>query len=235
MKKAFTMLELIFVIVIVGILSFVAASSFQGNTLREAADQLVSHIRYTQHLAMMDDKFDPNDNDWYKERWQIRFSNTGGSDYQWSYTIYAESAIGGPDGVPNKSEMAINPLDSTKLLTGGYSVGTVAYNDAAASKKLNLGHSYGVQDIYIDPTSGCYVNAGTGNRSISFDMLGRPLYNHANALTAMYYENANIRLVQTQCRIQICLTNPCTTATNENKITIAIEPETGYTHIRSNP
>ncbi len=55
--RAFTMLELIFVIVVVGILSFMAASSFQRNTVQEATDQLLSHIRYTQHLAMMDDKF----------------------------------------------------------------------------------------------------------------------------------------------------------------------------------
>ena len=61
MKKAFTMLELVFVIVIVGILSYFVSSSFQRNPLREAADQVVSHIRYTQHLAMIDDKFDPND------------------------------------------------------------------------------------------------------------------------------------------------------------------------------
>ena len=100
MKKAFTMLELIFVIVIVGILSFIAASSFQRNTLREAADQLVSHIRYTQHLAMMDDKFDPNDNDWYLGRWQIVFANNSGSGDRWAYTIFSDWK-GGHDGNPN--------------------------------------------------------------------------------------------------------------------------------------
>ncbi len=78
MKKAFTMLELVFVIVIVGILSFIAASSFQRNTLREAADQVVSHIRYTQHLAMTDDKFDPNEAQWFMRRWTLRFQQNVG-------------------------------------------------------------------------------------------------------------------------------------------------------------
>ena len=59
MKKAFTMLELVLVIVIVGILSFALVNGWERNTLREAADQLVNHIRYTQHLAMQEDKFDP--------------------------------------------------------------------------------------------------------------------------------------------------------------------------------
>ena len=51
MKHAFTMIELVFVIVIAGILSAMIASSFDGNNLRQAADQIVSHIRYTQHLG----------------------------------------------------------------------------------------------------------------------------------------------------------------------------------------
>ena len=65
MKKAFTMLELVFVIVIIGILAVVAMPSFQRDTLQEAGNQIISHIRYTQHLAMMDDKFNPADATWF--------------------------------------------------------------------------------------------------------------------------------------------------------------------------
>ena len=105
MKKAFTMLELIFVIVIVGILSFIAASSFQRNTLREAADQLVSHIRYTQHLAMMDDKFKSNGanaQNWFRENWQIRFHRTVDTELVWSYSIFSDKPNYG--GEPDEPE-----------------------------------------------------------------------------------------------------------------------------------
>ncbi|WP_300367295.1 prepilin-type N-terminal cleavage/methylation domain-containing protein, partial [Hydrogenimonas sp.] len=51
-KNAFTMLELIIVIVVVGILSAIMIPRFSDDKLREAADQIMSHIRYTQHLAM---------------------------------------------------------------------------------------------------------------------------------------------------------------------------------------
>ena len=57
-KKAFSLIELIFVIVIIGILSSVLVPRFDRPTLIEAAHQIISHIRYTQHLAMVDNKFD---------------------------------------------------------------------------------------------------------------------------------------------------------------------------------
>ncbi len=132
MKKAFTMIELVFVIVIVGIISAMIAPNFQGNSLRQAADQVISHIRYTQHLAMMDNKFDPNDTTWFKERWQLFFSKTtSGSNNLWTYSIFSDN---NHDGNPNEVELASNPLDSTKRLTGGYS-GTVEYDEPEATKK----------------------------------------------------------------------------------------------------
>lgn len=42
-----------------------------------AKNQVIAHIRYTQHLAMMDDKFNADESTWYKRRWQIWFSKTG--------------------------------------------------------------------------------------------------------------------------------------------------------------
>ena len=62
--EAFTMIELIFIIVIVGILAAVAIPKIERNGLIEAADQITSHIRYTQQLAMNDNKFNANDPNW---------------------------------------------------------------------------------------------------------------------------------------------------------------------------
>ena len=60
-KKAFTLLEIVFVIVVIGILATVILQRRQDNSLREAALQLISDIRYTQHLALTDDKYNPKD------------------------------------------------------------------------------------------------------------------------------------------------------------------------------
>jgi Tfp pilus assembly protein FimT len=74
MKKAFTMLELVFIIVVIGILAAVILPNIKTNPVGEAAVNLLSQIRYTQHLAIIDDKFNQNNTTWYKNRWQIRFN-----------------------------------------------------------------------------------------------------------------------------------------------------------------
>ena len=72
--NSFTLIELVFVIVVIGILAAVIVPRIHSNKLQEAANQLVSHIRYTQHLAMIDDRFDSSDPTWYKTLWQVRFT-----------------------------------------------------------------------------------------------------------------------------------------------------------------
>jgi len=76
MKKAFSMLELIFVLVVIGILAAIMLPQMQSNYAWESAIELVSQIRYTQHLAMIDDKFDATNAlvPWYRNRWQITFN-----------------------------------------------------------------------------------------------------------------------------------------------------------------
>ncbi len=225
MKKAFTMLELVFVIVVLGILSYMVASSFQRNPLREAADQVVMHIRYTQHLAMMDDRFDPNESNWYLGRWQIVFANNSGSDNQWAYTIFSDWK-GGHDGNPNpatstaKSELAYNPQDGTKYLTGGTSgTNLVHYGDAEATKALNLGHAYGITNIIISGG-----NTGSTASRIIFDEIGRPYRGNTNSGTSTVINSLVDRIATTPITV--------TLISNDQNMTIAIEPETGYTHIQ---
>ncbi|WP_295055845.1 prepilin-type N-terminal cleavage/methylation domain-containing protein [Sulfuricurvum sp.] len=72
MKRfAFTLLELVFVIIVIGILAVLAMPDFKSNQLQQAAEQVANHIRYTQHLAMIDDKFDPTDATWFQDKWAI--------------------------------------------------------------------------------------------------------------------------------------------------------------------
>ena len=81
MKKAFTMLELVFVIVVIGILAALILPRTKTNPVQESAVDLLSKIRYTQHLALVDDQYDSTNsiNDathsaWYRNRWQISFN-----------------------------------------------------------------------------------------------------------------------------------------------------------------
>ena len=58
------MIELVFVIVVIGIITAVMLPRIDRDNVYEAAQQLISHIKYTQHLAMMDNKFDDTDDEW---------------------------------------------------------------------------------------------------------------------------------------------------------------------------
>jgi prepilin-type N-terminal cleavage/methylation domain-containing protein len=216
MKKAFTMLELIFVIVVIGILAAVVIPRTGSNRLYEAAIQVVSHIRYTQHLAMIDDKFSTADAQWYKDRWQIMFANTAGSGNAWSYMIFSDS-LGASTGTPDVNEHAANPLDSSKLLTGGYSAGNIAFDDPRATAELNLGKKYGITTI----SSSNECRLGTGNLRIAFDYLGRPLRGAFHNYTSPY--PAADRIITSTCTI--------TLSSDDGNVSIAIEPKTGYAHI----
>jgi len=81
MKKAFTMLELIFILVVIGILAATIIPSMRTNPVQEAAVDLQSQIRYVQHLAMVDDKYDSTNSTWMANRWQIVFSGTNNNEY----------------------------------------------------------------------------------------------------------------------------------------------------------
>jgi Tfp pilus assembly protein FimT len=153
MKRfAFTMLELVFVIIVIGILAVLAMPSFNRNPLAEAAEQVAGHIRYTQHLAMIDDKFDPTDATWWKERWQIRFADTLGVYY---YEVFSDkNQLNGS----NVDEEAIDPLTHLNLGSGN--------TMNTPTDAVNLTDNYGIDEI-----------GGTcagGNRPIAFDNLGRP-------------------------------------------------------------
>jgi len=217
MKKAFTLIEIIFVLVIIGILAVVIIPRTQRDPLREAAIQIISDIRYTQHLAMVDDKYDRADSNWYRNRWQILFGtstsgakNTGGN---YAYTIFSDYK-GTSTGNPDTDEIAVNPLDKNKLLSGGYS-GGIDWEDPRASKKLNIGYSYGIDNIV---TRGC----GSYNpKRISFDNLGRPFEKGDNK-----WNNSTDHILKSKCTFTFFIGN--------EEINISIEPETGYVYLDLN-
>jgi len=108
MRKAFTMLELVFVIVVIGILAAAIIPNTRTNAVREAAIDLQSQIRYVQHLSMMDDKFYATNSTWMANRWQIVFSGTNNNEY--SITHFNIN-----DGVAETPTYAKNPQNGEDI------------------------------------------------------------------------------------------------------------------------
>ena len=182
MKKAFTLVELVFVVVVVGILAFALWPTKQPTQALEAARQIVAHIRYTQHLALNDDKFathtytdkDGNANsiakDWYKRMWRIVFSNQNKIEGKcdntgWRYAVYQNIAGDLSDsGQPNGTiEAARNPAQAGKVLSACYSGLSTNTSD-----ELNLSQTYKIENID-------FSEFATDSRiqGIIFDELGR--------------------------------------------------------------
>ena len=167
-KLAFSMIELVFVIVVIGIITAVMLPRIDRDNVYEAAQQLVSHIKYTQHLAMIDNKFDDDDTNWYQELWQIRFQNCAGAT-EHAYSIFSNI---NHDNIINVNEVALDPL-SRKRLTS-----TTCNAGASQDPNVILSDRYNIEAIAL---GGACFNTGNMNQSVAFDHLGRPHFDLQNA------------------------------------------------------
>ncbi len=212
-RNAFTMLELVLVIVVMGILASMAIPRMERDTRQEVADNILSAIRYTQHLALMDDKTDPTDVKWQMLLWHIRFSHytlTNG-DKRWFYTISSNS-----DHNENvdKNETAIDPQNGLYLFHAG---GDQTLDEVDQSPNIFLGENYGVKSISF--------SGGCDSQHIAFDHIGRP-YNGIYAAT-----NDFSKIMKTLCKLTFGFED----GLDADPLIITIEPETGYASITGQP
>ena len=234
MKKSFTIIELIIVLLIISILVAVIIPRINSNKLLEAATQVVNHIRYTQHLALVDDKYNPNLTHWYRQRWQIAFSTAHSTR---SYSIFSDSpsiTTGAYDGNPSanitytKVEVARNPLDRFRYLIGVPNSNFDNSSTKRISTNLDIGNLYGIVDVKMSDGTTSTV------KRILFDSFGRP-YRGTGASTATHPLNSPLDKIATSTiLIKLCV-EACVGSNREvnsdSEIIIAVEPETGYTHI----
>lgn len=225
-KRAFTMIELIFVIVVVGILAAIMIPKLNRNASREAANQILTHIRYTQHLAMQDDKYAQSVDEklWFKMRWGITFNETSLKECSidelgvktWKYSVFFDKSL---KGNPNsKDEIANDIYKSGKLLTAGWSgISTDACKKI--NKELNLGKRFGIASV--DFRDGC-----SEMQTINFDEMGRPM-KVVSVTKNRGAKRPYDRLLKKDCKITI-------TDKRGNQTTITIEKESGFASIKEN-
>lgn len=120
-RSAFSMMELVFVIVIIGIMAGVSIWYLPRTELKQAAETMMTNIKYTKTLAQLDDRYfsmgderylnevrsglsdaqkkaimENQVKEWKKGMWQFQFHSTNNTTSQQgaqnTYTIYAEQA-----------------------------------------------------------------------------------------------------------------------------------------------
>ena len=214
--SAFTLFEVLIVVIIIGILVTSLSFNFSPNKLELARDQLIKDIRYTQSLALKDDKYIPfplsnskkdlnQSKYWFKSWWHLRITDSNDTIY---YYIFSDKADDDTTNFDKKcedqDELALNPL------TKRYFIGIPRFPNQKYSPELNLS-SYGVKRVEF---SG-YFASSMGNKGdrvhLLFDNLGNvyqdegsegdkgdinPLDSKRHLLT----KNAKIKLCKdTQC------------------------------------
>ena len=207
-KPAFTMIELVFVIVVLGILAALALPRMERDLRQEAADNILSAIRYTQHLALNDNKHSLTRPDWQKSLWQIRFSVANGV-----YSIWSDLDMEGNIDILNPKEPAVDPLTGKNLHSADANQGPTESPD------IFIGNKYGITNVAF---TGCTNPPNTTQSvalSIAFDNFGRP-FRGVGAATNNYD-----RYVVTNCTLTF-------TSTNFNTpLVIQVNRETGYAFI----
>ena len=203
-KSAFTMIELVFVIVVLGILASLAMGRMERDLKQEASEHILSHIRLTQQLALRDNKHLPDNNTtWQRAYWQINFDCT--SDCK--YTVGSDLNL---NGSVEMLESAIDPTNGKYLLNDG--------TDIDMSQKVLLENEFGIHTIA--PSAGC-INSNT----IAFDYIGRPYISIDTAT------NNFQKVISNDCNLTFTMSTDEDNDGSDDKFVITIKSETGHSFI----
>lgn len=205
-RYAFTMIELIFVIVVLGILASIALPRLDRDHKQDAADSILSNIRYTQHLALMDYKHKFDNNKWQQRFWKIMFSTCANGDI--FYRIGTDDDMDS-GGTFEETEAAIDPINGKPIYLAD--ADATCDDDTTVSSEIFLTKRFGVTDV---------DNSACNNLShIGFDHLGRPHQGFGNSASADYDS-----YMDTNCTFTV-------TMSDGDTFDISIAQESGYAQI----
>ena len=209
-KSAFTMIELVFVIVVLGILASIAMGRMDRDLKQEAAETILSHIRLAQQLALKDNKHRiDNDVRWQRAYWKVEFRQCLNSD--WSYRVGSDIGLNGGVNSLSEKEAAIDPIDGKFLWT------TDCQNlDSNQSPSVQLTKKFGI--IGLVTNGGC-------NQNVSFDYLGRP---HSST---DYNPSDFHHIMINDCNLTFTMSTDEDNDGNDDTFTITIKSETGDSFI----
>ena len=208
-RKAFTLIELLLVMIVAGILASLAIPRLERDRSQEASDNVLSAIRYTRLKAVTDDKTDPRYGNWQRSFWMIRF--TVSNDPEGIYYIIASDA--NRSGSITKNEAAVDPGNGKYFFN---SSGSFTARAADESPNAFIGHKYGITNIGF--SGGCNGNY----HHIAFDRLGRPYVGITSA------SNKYSKYMKQDCNITFSLDNG-------KSFSIIVEKQTGHSYIDGQP
>ncbi len=210
------MIELVFVIVVLGILASLAMGRMERDLRQEASETVLSHIRLAQQLALNDNKHRSDNNaQWQRAYWRFEYRKCTGIDFQ-------STRVGSDmdrDGSIDKTESAVDPMNGKYIYTNGNC------DDLASdeSPSVSVLRKAGVKSIVR--TGGC---SATG-QYIAFDYLGRPHHGVTSSATADFQS-----ILTSDCSMTFRMSSDVDNdgdVDDDDSFTITVESETGHVFI----
>ncbi|MFA9373497.1 MAG: type II secretion system protein [Poseidonibacter sp.] len=202
MKRSFSLLELVIVILLLSLLYTIFISKTKISKIDEVTNRLIIYLKQTRYQAMIDNKYDENSTLWYKSRWTMKFFRCRKDQEGIYYVIYSDK---NKTGHPSVEDTLKDPLTNKNIYSSNYCL-----EKNENSKYVLLSKYYGIKDINIS----CNNTSTLGQ--ISFASNGKiysKLSNNGNE--AYEYE------ITDKCYIELI------DESNEKR-TIELEPKTSY-------
>lgn len=145
MKKSFSFLEIIIVLILIALLYSLFIPKSKINKLDEITNRLTLYLTFTRLKALLDDKYDENDSLWHKKRWTMKFFRCREVEDGIYFTIYSDK---NKTGHPSIEDTLKDPLTNKNIYSSNY----CEENDKN-SKYVLLTKTFDIKDINVSCNS----------------------------------------------------------------------------------
>lgn len=140
-KKAFFLIELIFVVLLISFFSYILLPKKNEPEFSTAIERLVIYLNQTKLQALIDNKYNSSNPLWHKRRWTLKFLNCRDSVGGIYYSIYSDINM---KGHGNAQESLKDPLTKKNI----YSSNSCQEN-SSNSEFVLLTKKFGIESINI--------------------------------------------------------------------------------------
>jgi prepilin-type N-terminal cleavage/methylation domain-containing protein len=215
-KRAFTMIELIVILVVIGIIAAYSIPRFKRDTRAEAINHILSMIRYTQNLALHDSKHQIDKPKWQRAFWRFEIYNCANKSGIF-YKIGTDKDL---NGGLNRSETAIDRSNGKFTFWDTRKACPKNSQDALmneVSPNIFLTQRYGIKSATFNSCK-VYKNGvkTSSTKHIGFDKFGRPYKSYGFSIQPSYWGKT-----LNDCKITFSFVD-----SSISPFTIVVKPET---------